>query len=171
MRMVRVAGYQHQQYHQWYQQLEAAPPALGHIPTTSRTSDSNYINAVRLFIVKWILRLVSIFNNRFHYLPEKASSFQVTTWQTVPYDISKCEITTWSKAHNNWVQKYLLIFFPSILAGTVPYYTERPMKELAKYRILFTNYRSPPEWKSLWIQVEYWGVVSFKHSTDTETIF
>ena len=42
--------------------------------------------------------------------------------------------------------KNIFIIF-DILAGTTPYYTERQMKELAKYRILFTIYRPQPEWK------------------------
>ena len=44
------------------------------------------------------------------------------------------------------------IFILDILAGTIPYYSEWPMKELAKYRILFTNYRPQPEWKPLWVR-------------------
>ena len=53
-----------------------------------------------------------------------------------------------------WIFLVAKIFFLifDILAGTTLYYTERPMKELAKYRILFTNYRPQPEWKPLRIR-------------------
>ena len=56
-----------------------------------------------------------------------------------------------SKVHNKTGCKNIFLIF-DILAGTTPHFTERPMKELAKYRILFTNYRPQPKWKPLWIR-------------------